>query len=185
MRSAIAGSLVGFVADGRGPGQPCPEQSVGDPLSRARFQLVPQRALAQNGAGAQQIFDDGQRTGDVTVVETLTNAGETVRPTMSPIDGLQTRQRSPGQGDQQFLSADLGRVVIERDQHTADQTDSVLLAPALHQVRPVRPLRSPIRIDRRTIRYQRGGDQRMQPVGCDRTGVDQFQVGRRPGRRIG
>ena len=125
----------GRTRTGSGPGQAGPEQPVGDPPQRRRLQLVPQRAAAQQRVGAEQALDDGQRTGGVAVVQACADVDEAVRMTVRLVDGPQAGQRRAGQRDQQFLAADLGRVVVQRDQHPVDQADPVLGAPALDEAR--------------------------------------------------
>lgn len=105
--------------------------------------------------------------------------------TVRRVDGLQAGEWSTGQRGQQFLPADLGRVVVERGQHPVDQTDPVPGSPALDEARLPRPVRDPGRTGRRVTRYERGGDQGVQPPGIERTGAEQVQVGQHPDRRVG
>lgn len=63
--------------------------------------------------------------------------------TVRRVDGLQAGERSTGQRGEQFLPADLGRVVVQRGQHPVDQTDPVPGAPAVDEARLPRPVGAP------------------------------------------
>lgn len=56
-----------------------PVEPVRDPPSGGRLQRVPQRAVAQRGAGAEQAFHYGQRARGVAVVQAFPDACEAVR----------------------------------------------------------------------------------------------------------
>ncbi|CAM5449248.1 hypothetical protein SCYAM73S_06822 [Streptomyces cyaneofuscatus] len=180
--------LVRAVAARAGDWQIHSEQPVDDPPLRGGLQFVPQGTVAQHRLGAEQPFDDGQSTGDVPVVEAFADTGETVRPSVRLVDGLEAGQRSTGQGDQQFFSADLGRVVVQRSQSPLDQADPVLRSPAFHEAPGFRPVAGAgarsCRSRLRKIRYEGPRDQRVQLTGLDGPGTEQLEVGQHPGRRI-
>ncbi len=125
-RTAIArATMVEEVASRAGVEQVRPEQPVGDAALGGRFQLVPQRTAAQHRLGPEQPFDDGQRSGDVPVVQAFPDPGQAVGTPVRRVDGLEAGQRRTGKGDQEFFPADLGGVVVERGQHPVDQPDPV------------------------------------------------------------
>lgn len=170
---------------GRTRVEPGAEQPVGDALLRGRLQRVPQSAAAQEGGGPQQPLHDVQRAGGVSVAQAFADAVETLRLAVGRVDGLEAGERGAGQLRQQLLAADLDRIVVQGREDAVDQTDPVPVSPALHHVRLPRPVRPSGRSARCTVRYERGGDERMQLSGLDLRGSEQFQVGQHPGRGIG
>ncbi len=139
----------------------------------------------QHRPGAEQPLDDGQRPGGVPVVQPFPHAGQVVRAAVCLVDRLEAGQGSAGQRDEQFLPPDLVRTVVQGRQYPVDQPDPVPLPPALHDSRLLGGVRGPGLPGGRMAGHQRPGDQRMQPVRMDRPAMQQLQIGRNPGRRIG
>ncbi|MFI9248575.1 hypothetical protein [Streptomyces sp. NPDC053069] len=119
------------------------------------------------------------------MVQPLPDPGQAVRTPVRLVDGPQTGQRRAAQRGQQLLPPELGRIVIERSKHAVDQSDAVRGSPALH----ASGSRGRIDVVRRAGQLppggQRGGDQRVQLPRIEQPGIEQFQVGQHPGRRVG
>ncbi|PTR32289.1 hypothetical protein C8K36_1011341 [Rhodococcus sp. OK519] len=152
---------------------------------RGRPEFVQQRTVTEDRVGAEQSFDNGQRPYGVSVVQTFTNAGQTIRTTVSLVDSLQARKRRAAQCDEHFLAPDLGWVVIERGQYAVDQPDPVSFTAAVHQASAALPGRCQGLSGRRPARIEGGADQRVQLIGGDRSRADQLEVGQHPGGSIG
>jgi hypothetical protein len=149
---------------------------VSDPPKRRHLQLVPQCAVAQQYIWPEQTFDRSQSTGGVAMVQTGADVDEGFRVLVCLVDRSQARQRGATQCGQQFLAADLGRVVVKRDEHPVHETDPVLGATALDGARiPSAVLDSP-HANQRMPWYECRRDKRVQPAGVDQPGAEQLQV---------
>ncbi|HVK26214.1 MAG TPA: hypothetical protein VM677_33060 [Actinokineospora sp.] len=108
---------------------------MSDLAAHRRFQLVAQRAAAQENVRSEQTFDGDEGTGRVAVVQTSANIHETFRMPVCLVDRLQARQRGTAQRDQQLLAADLVGVVVQRDEHPVHHADPVRGATTLDEAR--------------------------------------------------
>jgi hypothetical protein len=149
---------------------------VRDPPKRRRLQLVPQCAAAQQYIRSEQAFDGSQSTGGIAVVQAGADVDEAFRVPVCHVDRLQARQWGAAQRGQQFLAANLCRVVVQRDEHPVHKTDPVLGATALDEAWIPCAVRNPRHAVRRMARYECRGDERVQPVGVDQPDAEQLQV---------
>ena len=100
-----------------------------------RFQLIAQRAAAQEYVRSEQTFDGGEGTGRVAVVQTGANVHKTFRVPVCLVDRLQARQCGTAQRDQQLFAANLVGVVVQWDEHPVHHADSVRGATTLDGAR--------------------------------------------------
>ena len=128
----------------------------------AASQLVPQRAVPQQRLGAEQSLDVGQCAGGVAVVQAGADVRQALRMSVRLVDGLQAGQRRTGQRGQQLLPADLGRVVVQRAS-TPSTRPIRCRSPRQSTRRDAGPAGPAVDRPGRCARYQRRGDQRMQP----------------------